>query len=73
MKVTYFGHSSFLIEAEGKKLLFDPFITPNKLAKNINIDTIQADFILVSHAHSDHTSDLLAVAKSTGATVISIF
>ena len=73
MKVTYFGHSSFLIEAEGKKLLFDPFITPNNLAKDINIDTIQADFILVSHAHSDHTSDLLAVAKSTGATVISVF
>ena len=73
MKVTYYGHSSFLLETEKAKLLFDPFITPNNLAKDINIDAIQADFILVSHAHSDHTADLIAVAKSTGATVISIF
>ena len=73
MKVTYFGHSSFLIETQDKKLLFDPFITPNNLAKDINVDAIKADYILVSHAHSDHTSDLLTVAKSTGATVISIF
>lgn len=73
MKVTYYGQSAFLIEIAGKKLLFDPFITPNELAGNIDINTIEADFILVSHGHSDHTADLIDIAKRTGAKVIGIF
>ncbi|MCZ4243373.1 metal-dependent hydrolase [Pedobacter punctiformis] len=72
MKYTYYGQSCFLIEAAGKKLLFDPFITPNPLAKNINVKAIEADYILVSHGHGDHVADLVELAKQTGATVIAI-
>jgi L-ascorbate metabolism protein UlaG (beta-lactamase superfamily) len=70
MKFTYFGHSAFLVEVQGIKLLFDPFITPNALAKDIDIDKIEADFIFISHGHSDHIADCVAIAKRTGATVI---
>ena len=71
MKFTFYGHSCFAIEVSGKKLLFDPFITGNPLAKDIiDINTIAADYILVSHGHGDHTGDLVAIAKNTGATVI---
>jgi L-ascorbate metabolism protein UlaG (beta-lactamase superfamily) len=70
MLITYYGHSCFLVEINGKKLLFDPFITPNPLAKDIDISKIQADFILVSHGHSDHTADLIELARQTNATVI---
>ena len=70
MKYTYFGHSSFLIEANGTKFLFDPYITPNPLAKHIDIDTIEADYILISHGHGDHVADLAAIAKRTGAKVM---
>ncbi|MBC8173617.1 MAG: metal-dependent hydrolase [Chitinophagales bacterium] len=73
MQITYFGHSCFHIQIEGINLLFDPFITPNPLAANININTIQADYILVSHAHNDHTADLLHIAERTNATVIGIW
>lgn len=74
MKVTYYGHSCFGMEVNGKKLLFDPFITPNELAKGkVNADEIQADFILVSHGHEDHVADAVAIAKRTGAKVISAF
>src|SRR3954468_10990477 len=73
MLVTYYGHSCFLVEISGKKLLFDPFITPNPLAGQIKIDSIKADYILVSHGHWDHTADLVTLAKQTGATVISNF
>jgi L-ascorbate metabolism protein UlaG (beta-lactamase superfamily) len=73
MKFTFYGHSSFAIETGGKKLLFDPFISGNELAKNIDIDTIEADFILVSHGHADHIADVVYIAERTGATVISNF
>lgn len=70
MKFTYYGHASFSVEVSGKKLLFDPFITPNSLAKDIDINKIEADYILVSHGHGDHIADVAAIAKNTGATVI---
>lgn len=73
MKFTFYGQSCFLIEINGKKFLFDPFITGNELAKNIDIHTIEADYILVSHGHGDHTADLLPIAQRTGALVISNF
>ena len=71
MKVTYYGHACFGVEIGGKKLLFDPFISGNDLAKEIDINSIEADFILVSHGHQDHILDAAAIAKRTGATVIS--
>lgn len=70
MKYTYYGHSCFLLEADGIKFLFDPFITPNPLAKHIDIKTIEADYILVSHGHGDHVADLVALAQQTKAKVI---
>ena len=70
MKITYYGHSCFLAEIKGKKLLFDPFITPNELASHININDIEADYILLSHGHADHVADAEAIAKATGATII---
>jgi L-ascorbate metabolism protein UlaG (beta-lactamase superfamily) len=70
MKFTYYGHSCFLIEINGKKLLFDPFITPNPAAAHIDTSTIKADYILISHAHQDHIADAVTLAKQTGATCI---
>jgi L-ascorbate metabolism protein UlaG (beta-lactamase superfamily) len=73
MRLTYYGHSCFSVEVNGKKLLFDPYITPNDLAKHININDIHADYILLSHGHRDHVTDAAAIAKSTGATIIANF
>ncbi|HEU4607975.1 MAG TPA: MBL fold metallo-hydrolase, partial [Chitinophagaceae bacterium] len=71
MNFTFYGHACFAVEVSGKKLLFDPFITGNELAKDIDINNIEADYILVSHGHGDHVADLLTIARNTGATVIS--
>jgi L-ascorbate metabolism protein UlaG (beta-lactamase superfamily) len=73
MRLTYYGQSCFAVEVEGKNLLFDPFVTPNELAKHININAIKADFILVSHGHSDHIADGVTLARRTNATVIGSF
>ncbi len=70
MKFTYYGHACFAVEAGGQTLLFDPFITPNPLAAQIDSTKIAADFILVSHGHGDHVADVVAIAQRTGATVI---
>jgi L-ascorbate metabolism protein UlaG (beta-lactamase superfamily) len=70
MKLIYYGHSCFAVEINGKKLLFDPFITYNELAKNIKIADIDADYILQSHGHADHIADCITIAQSTGAKVI---
>ncbi len=73
MKFTYYGHACFSVDVAGKKLLFDPFITPNPLARDVDVKEIPADFILVSHGHGDHVADVVAIAKRTGATVIAPF
>lgn len=67
MKLTYYGHACFVVEAGNKKILFDPFITPNPLAKNIDVNNIEADFIFLSHGHGDHVADVLSIAKRTNA------
>jgi len=72
MRYTYYGQSCFLLEADGKKFLFDPFITHNPLAKHIDIKSIEADYILVSHGHGDHVADLVEIANQTNALVIAI-
>ncbi|MBS1730124.1 MAG: metal-dependent hydrolase [Bacteroidetes bacterium] len=67
MHLTFYGHACFLIETNGKKLLFDPFISGNEAARNIDIKKIEADYIFVSHGHGDHTTDLLGIARRTNA------
>lgn len=70
MNITYYGHSCFGVEVNDKHLLFDPFISPNELAKNINVNNVKADYILISHGHEDHIADAVAIAKRTNAKVI---
>jgi L-ascorbate metabolism protein UlaG (beta-lactamase superfamily) len=73
MKLTYYGHSAFLVDVQGRKILFDPFITYNELAKNVDINKIEADYIFLSHGHSDHIADCVSIARRTGATVVAAF
>jgi L-ascorbate metabolism protein UlaG (beta-lactamase superfamily) len=73
MKITYLGHAALAIEVAGKQLIVDPFISPNPLAKEIDLDALQADYILITHAHQDHIVDVDSIAKRTGAKIISNF
>ena len=70
MKFSFYGHSCFCVVVNDKKLLFDPFISGNELAGAIDINSIEADYILLSHGHFDHLADAETIAKRTGATII---
>ncbi|PIQ21236.1 MAG: metal-dependent hydrolase [Cytophagales bacterium CG18_big_fil_WC_8_21_14_2_50_42_9] len=73
MEIKYLGHSCFLLHINGTRILFDPFISYNPLASQINKEEIEADFILLSHGHQDHTADAEYFAKKNNATVVAIF
>ncbi len=70
MKVTFLGHACFLLEDSGKSILTDPYLTGNPQAA-ARPGEVNADYILVSHAHQDHLGDALEIAKRSGATIIS--
>ena len=70
MNITYYGHSCFAINTGGTSILFDPFISGNELAKEIDIKKVAADYIFISHAHFDHITDAVQLAQNTGATVV---
>ncbi|GAB3813503.1 metal-dependent hydrolase [Pontibacter rugosus] len=72
MKITYYGQSCFLFEIGENRVLFDPFISPNELASNINVDDIKADYILLSHGHQDHVHDAEQIAKNNNSTLVAI-
>ncbi len=72
VRITYHGHDCFSIATDAAQLLLDPFLTGNSLA-DVRAEDVQADYILLSHAHSDHLGDTVPIAKRTGATVISNF
>ena len=73
MKITNYGHACWHIEIAGTKLLFDPFISPNEMAVDVDINSIECDYILITHGHEDHIADVESIAKRTGAKLISNF
>ena len=70
-QIQFLGHACFLVEFGGTKLLFDPFITGNPMAKQIDIDALEVDYIFLTHGHQDHVLDAETIAKRTGAKIIS--
>lgn len=71
MKITFYGHASLGIEVGGKHIIVDPYISPNPKASHIDINTLKADYILLTHAHGDHIADVEVIAKNTNATIVS--
>jgi L-ascorbate metabolism protein UlaG (beta-lactamase superfamily) len=73
LSITWFGHATFVVTSPGgKRIVFDPWLTGNpKAPSNARID--KADVICVTHGHSDHTADVVAIARATGAPVVAVY
>jgi L-ascorbate metabolism protein UlaG (beta-lactamase superfamily) len=59
-----------LFESDGRQILVDPFLTGNPAAGS-TAESVNPEFILVSHGHADHLGDTIAIARRTGSTVVS--
>ena len=70
MNITFLGHACFLLDDGQYRILIDPFLTGNPLAA-CSADVVNPDYIFVTHGHSDHVGDTVAIAKRTGATIVS--
>jgi len=70
LNITYYGHAAFLMETGDAKILIDPFLKGNPLS-TVAPDDVEADYILVTHGHSDHVGDTIEIAGRTGALAIS--
>ncbi len=69
MRLTYFGHSTFLLEVPGARIVFDPYFTKNPHGI-VALKDVPCDYVSCSHAHLDHSCDALALAQLHGATIV---
>lgn len=72
MRLTYFGHSAFLLEIAGQRLLFDPYLRHNPHGP-IDPAKVPCDFVLCSHAHSDHLGDTLELSRLHGTKIVACY
>ncbi len=72
ISITWLGHNAWSFDIAGAKLLLDPFLDDSPTAP-IKANAVEADCILLSHGHGDHLGDTVAIAKRTGATVVTNF
>jgi len=72
MKLKYFSHSAFQITTDnGKVILIDPFLTGNPTAP-VTAESVDADFIILTHAHGDHIGDAFEIAKRCNSLIIAV-
>jgi len=71
MKIIFYGHACIGIQVNDVHILVDPYISANPKASHIDIHSLRADYILLTHAHQDHILDAEAIAKKTNAVIIS--
>ena len=73
-RLTFHGHAAFeLNTSKGTRIMFDPWLNENPLSDIKTKDVETLDYILVSHGHGDHFSDVVELAKQTDATVLATF
>jgi L-ascorbate metabolism protein UlaG (beta-lactamase superfamily) len=69
LRLTYYGHSVFLLTDGKYSIIVDPFLEGNPVAP-VKPNEIKVDYIVVTHAHGDHLGDAVPIAKRCGATIV---
>src|SRR6059036_1553692 len=73
-RITYFGHSTFsLTTPSGQVALIDPWVMNNPVCPPALKTVGRLDTIFLTHSHTDHLGDLLALAKQHRPKIVAIF
>lgn len=72
VKLTWLGHATFLLEAQGKRVLIEAWTKSNPACPDHLKDPGPLDVILLTHGHNDHTADVVDLAKATEAQVVAM-
>lgn len=73
-RLTYFGHSTFSITTpSGQVAMIDPWVMTNPVCPDALKKIARLDAIFLTHGHSDHLGDLLALAKQHKPRIVAIF
>lgn len=70
VEVRFLGHSALLVSDGTTRIVVDPFLTGNPKAA-LSADQVQADLIVLTHAHGDHYGDSVSLSRRTGASILS--
>jgi len=74
LSITWLGHATFIITTPGgKRIVTDPWLQGNPACPDDQKRIETADLILLSHGHSDHSGDVVAVARATNAPVVCVY
>lgn len=71
-KLTYFAHDAFLLEHDGTRIVFDPFLSGNPMITT-SPEELKVDYVLLTHGHGDHLGDGIAIAENNDATIVAPF
>lgn len=71
LKINYLSHSTFIFDDGKHRIIIDPYLTGNPTCK-MEVEDVKVDYIVLTHAHGDHISDLIKITKQNNATVIAV-
>ena len=76
MKITWFGHSCFRIDAGASSILIYPFLSFNQTFANAGVPSHHAikgvTHVALTHSHEDHTDDTVTICRDTGAPLLAV-
>ena len=73
LAITWLGHATFVVTTPGgKRIVTDPWLEGNPVCPPERKRIEAADLILLTHGHSDHSADVVTVARATNAPVVCV-
>jgi len=71
LSIKWLGHATFILRTPGgRRVILDPWVNTNPSCPEDAKKVGDLDLMLVTHGHSDHTADVVALGRATGAQIV---